>query len=265
MFLLYINDIATDIGSNIPLFADDTSLFIIVENTLTADCLNSDLSKILRWAATWLVSFNPTKTESLLISRKLNQAGHPPLFIQNHEITEVKSHKHLGVNISDDCTWHHHIDYVKGKASSRINVMRKLKFKLDRKSLETNYFIFVRPILEYGDTIWNNCTQYEKAYLDKIQTEAARIVVDATKLVSINALDTETRWERFEQRRENHKLILFYKMMTHLTPLYLSSLVSQSVSAVSNYNVRDSNNLQNRRCQDKYILRMKSKVITKHQ
>ena len=74
------------------LFADDTSLFIIVDNPLTAaDCLNFDLSKISRWADTWLVSFNPTKTESLLISRKLNQAGHPPLFIQNHEITEVKS------------------------------------------------------------------------------------------------------------------------------------------------------------------------------
>ena len=87
------------------------------------------------------------------------------------------------------------IDYVKEKAWSRINVMRKLKFKLDRESLETIYFVFVRPILEYGDTIWNNCTQYEKADLDKIQTEAARIVVGATKLVSINALYTETRWE----------------------------------------------------------------------
>ena len=70
--------------------------------------------------------------------------------------------------------------------------MRKLKFKLDRKSLGTIYSVFVRPILEYGDTIWNNCTQYEKTDLDKIQTEAARIVFGATKRVSINALYTET-------------------------------------------------------------------------
>ena len=46
--------------------------------------------------------------------------------------------------------------------------MQKLKFKLDRKSLETIYFVFVWLILEYGDTIWNNCTQHEKADLDKI-------------------------------------------------------------------------------------------------
>ena len=39
LFLLYINDIINDIGSDIRLFADDTSLFIIVDNPVTAaDC-----------------------------------------------------------------------------------------------------------------------------------------------------------------------------------------------------------------------------------
>ena len=61
--------------------------------------------------------------------------------------------------------------------------MRKLKFKLDRKSLEIIYTTFNRPILEYGDVIWDNCTQYEKQELDKIQTEAARIATGTTKLV----------------------------------------------------------------------------------
>ena len=80
LFLLYINDIVSDIGSNIRLFADDTSLFIIVENpVLSADCLNRDLDKIKQWATTWLVSFNPSKTETLLISRKVNRPQHPPL------------------------------------------------------------------------------------------------------------------------------------------------------------------------------------------
>ena len=36
LFLLFINDIVTGIGSNIRLFANDTSLFIIVENPATA-------------------------------------------------------------------------------------------------------------------------------------------------------------------------------------------------------------------------------------
>ena len=34
LFLLYINDIVKNMGSNIRLFADDTSIFIIVENPI---------------------------------------------------------------------------------------------------------------------------------------------------------------------------------------------------------------------------------------
>ncbi|MES9994334.1 MAG: reverse transcriptase family protein [Candidatus Thiodiazotropha sp.] len=245
LFLLYINDIVNDIGSNIRLFADDTSLFIIVDDPLTAaGSLNTDLNRISQWAATWLVSFNPAKTESLLISRKRNRQHHPPLFMQDHQITEVESHKHLGLYLSNDCTWHKHIDFITEKAWYRINILRKLKYKLDRKSLETIYLTFIRPLLEYGDIIWNNCTQQEKIELDKIQNEAARIATGATKLVSIDILYKEIGWETLEQRRNNHKLTLFYKMINSLTPLYLTSLVPQAVSNLSRYNLRNSNDLQ---------------------
>ncbi|MCG8034058.1 MAG: reverse transcriptase family protein [Candidatus Thiodiazotropha taylori] len=245
LFLLFINDIVIEIGSNIRLFADDTSLYIVVENPSTAaDCLNTDLVRITNWAATWLVSFNPVKTEALLVSRKRNKPIHPPLFMQDHQITEVESHKHLGIYLSNDCSWHVQIEYIKQKAWFRINVMRKLKFKLDRKALEIIYIAFIRPILEYGDIIWSNCTQYQKNELDKIQNEAARIATGTTKLISLNALYQEVNWDTLDQRRENHKNTMFYKMVNHLTPHYLSSLVPRPVGAASRYSLRNSNSLQ---------------------
>ena len=147
LFLVYINDIVENIGSLIRLFADDTSLFIIVDDPITSAArLNSDLDKITGWAALWLVTFNPTKSESFLVPRKVNRPVHPPLFMQNIQIEEVECHKHLGVFLSNDCSWHKHITYIKVKAWCRINVMRKLKFKLDRKSLKTIFIAFVRPL-----------------------------------------------------------------------------------------------------------------------
>ena len=245
LFLLFINDIVTDIGSNIRLFADDTSLYIIVDNpTTAAELLNLDLEKIIKWAKTWLVTFNPLKTETLLISRKLTKPYHPPLHMDNQIIAEVDTHKHLGIYLSNDCTWHKHIDYVKDKAWARINIMRKLKFELDRKSLETIYLTFIRPILEYGDIVWDNCTLYEKQELDKIQTEAARIVTGTTKLISIQTLYDEIKWETLESRRNKHKLVLFYKMFNNISPVYLSSLVPPSISSISTYNLRNAENVQ---------------------
>ncbi|KAK3102599.1 hypothetical protein FSP39_012507 [Pinctada imbricata] len=64
LFLIYINNIVTDIRSNIRLFADDTSLYIIIENPITAsETLNFDLDTIHEWSSNWLVDFNPQKTE----------------------------------------------------------------------------------------------------------------------------------------------------------------------------------------------------------
>ena len=121
--------------------------------------------------------------------------------------------------------------------------MRKLKFKLDRRSLQIIYFTFIRPILEYADVVWNNCTQSEVNELEKIQNEAARIVTGATKLVSINSLTQETGWETLSNRRKKHKLFLFYKMQHQMSPDYLSSLVPPTIGSTTNYQLRNSSDL----------------------
>ena len=117
--------------------------------------------------------------------------------------------------------------------------MRRLEFILDSKSLQTIYLAFIRPHFEYAGVVWDNCTKYESNKFEKIQNEAARIVTGANKLVPINALFTETRWETVSSRRTKHKLILFYKMKNNLCPPYLASLVPNNVVDVSRYNLRN--------------------------
>ena len=249
LFLVYINDITTDIRSNIKLFADDTSLNVIVEDPIVAaQTLNSDLNTINEWAKTWLVDFNPKKTESLLISRKHNRHQHPTLYMNNETITEVNSHKHLGVILSSDGNWHEHINEITSKAWKRINILRKFKFFLDRASLEKMYFTFIRPLLEYCDIIWDNCTNYETDMLEKIHLEAARIVTGTTKLISKVNLLRETGWETLDQRRKKHKLIKFFNMYHGNAPQYLSDLVPPLVSYNSSYSLRNSQNLQGLNC-----------------
>ena len=158
------------------------------------------------------------------------------------EITEVESKKHLGVIFSNDCTWHENLELIKSKAWKQINRMCKLKFELDRKSLQTIYFSFIRPLLEYADVVWNNCAQYESNELEKIPTEAARIVTGATMLVSINSLLLETGWETLASRRKKHKLTLFFKMKNGLSPDYLTSLVSATVGSTSSCILHNASN-----------------------
>ena len=145
MFLLYINDIVVDINCPIRLFADNTSLYIIVDDPIqAAEQLNLDLVKILRWAKKGLVTFNPEKSECILLSRKRNKPYHPPVLLNQTQIAEVNSHKHFGIIFSNDCTWHEHLKPVKSKALKRINTMRKLN-KSTRQEISSDYLLLILP------------------------------------------------------------------------------------------------------------------------
>ena len=244
LFLIYINDIVNDIGSNIKLFADDTSLYIIVEDPATAaNLMDSDLDKMHNWANAWLVKFNPHKTEEMVISRKIHPTDHPLVKMDNVVVNRVTSHKHLGVIFNNNCTWHEHISEITAKAWKRVNILQALKYQLDRKSLQTMYFSFVRPILEYADVIWDNCFNYEKEAIEKVQLEAGRVVTGATKSCSRTKLLKETGWESLEMRRYKHRMVTFFKMVKNIAPPYLQNLVPPSVHQVSQRNLRNNMNL----------------------
>jgi hypothetical protein len=67
-----------------------------------------------------------------------------------------------------------------------------LKFRIDRSSLEKLYLSFIRPLIEYGDVVWDSHNIYLINILEKVQIEAMRIISGGTKLSSL---------------RENHGLI----------------------------------------------------------
>ena len=131
----------------------------------------------------------------MTISRTINKPHHPDIFMNDTPIAKVPNHKHLGLNISKDCTHHIHIDLITEKAYRRLNILRRFKFILDRKTLETIYLTYIRPLLEYADVILDNNITYLVDKIVKLQMEAARIVTGGTRLVSLNNICLETGWE----------------------------------------------------------------------
>ena len=207
LFLIYINDIVKDLHCNIRLLADDTSLYVIVENPVTAALqLNTDLSLIYKWAKTWLVDFHPNKTVSLIQSRKRFKPFHPPSYMGTTQINEFIKHKHLGLIFSSDATWTEHIAHIVERAWKRIGSLRRNKFMLDRLSLLKLYTTYIRSFFEYANIIWNNCSIENKRNLESIQIEAARIITGATRLCSIQKLYDNTGIQTLQKRRNNHKL-----------------------------------------------------------
>jgi hypothetical protein len=107
LFLLFINDITHVVNNcNIRLFADDTCLFIEVDNRVdTAHMINQDLANIHRWSENWLVTFSPPKTKSLTISNKKDANLNPPVHLNGQDIDEFNTHTYLGLKFASNLRW----------------------------------------------------------------------------------------------------------------------------------------------------------------
>ena len=94
LFLVYINDIVKNIESTVKLFADDTSMYLSLEDTAERSrILNADLQKIINWSEKWKVDFNPAKTE-LVTFTNIREPDTMPLIFSNETLLSGSTHKH---------------------------------------------------------------------------------------------------------------------------------------------------------------------------
>jgi hypothetical protein len=247
LFLVFINDI-TNVVTNckIRLFADDTCLFIEVDNHEDAATqVNEDLAKIQDWSNTWLVSFSPQKTRDMVITNK-GPRDYPDLALDDQIIEKVTSHKHLGVTLSNDLGWKSHVYNIAKKAYNCIGILRPLKMKLDRRSLETLYKSFIRPVLEYADILWHipADNRHVLDILEKVQLEAARLVTGATRRCPTDRLYKEVAWETLSSRRKFHRAAMMFKIDSGKAPSYLQDLFPNPIEARTRYNLRNRRDLQ---------------------
>ena len=109
-----MHDLERNIKSNVNFFADDTTLFSIVnDHVLSANKLNHDLNVINQWAYLWKMVFNPDSNKQateLLFSCKKNSPHHPSLFFNGTVVPKVNEQKHLGLVLDSKLSFEMHLN-----------------------------------------------------------------------------------------------------------------------------------------------------------
>ena len=146
-FLVYINDLAVGLKCNVKLFADDTSLFTVVEDSNTAASdMNHDLDLISHWAHAWRMSFNPDPQKQaveLTFSRKKIEVDHPAILFNNIPVKKVNEHKHLGIILDSKLSFSAHIKSAISKTRKGIGLLKYLAQYLPRHTLNELYKLYV--------------------------------------------------------------------------------------------------------------------------
>ena len=234
-FLVYINDLTVDLKCNVKLFADDTSLFTVVqEPNAAAEDMNHDLELISQWARDWKMSFNPDPQKQaveLLLSKKRHEIDHPVILFNNIPVKKVNEHKHLGIILDSKLSFSAHMKAAISKTRKGIGLLKYLSKYLPRHTLNELYKLHVRPHLDYGDVIYhipakvcefsqNTILPNLMEKLESVQYSAALAVTGTWRGTSREKLYAELGWESLNSRRWSRRLTLFYKILNNLTPLY---------------------------------------------
>ena len=123
LFLLYIYDLPDNIQSNVRLFADDTAVYLTVQGQEDADILQADLNVLQEWEKAWDMEFNPSKCQVLHISRHRRPIKQP--YTMHGKVLDSIDHaRYLGVDISSDLNFNHHINRVTANASKSLGFLK---------------------------------------------------------------------------------------------------------------------------------------------
>ena len=95
----------------------------------------------------------------------------------------------------------------------------------------------IRPIIEYGAVLTDNCSISDALKLDKVQRTAALICTGAMRRTETGLLLDFLGWEKLGDRRKLSKTAIFYKIINKTIPEYLSKnpIVNSTYSLRSSY------------------------------
>ena len=84
------------------------------------------------------------------IDKKTDQEDPCFIYLEN-----VESMKYLGVTITSDFRWNTHVSNICTKANRTLGFLRRNLYSCPQEVKEAAYKGLVRPVLDYGSSVWD--------------------------------------------------------------------------------------------------------------
>ena len=224
LFLVFINDMPDCIQSKARLFADDTIVYRTIEGEKDSRQLQDDLKALEEWEKTWGMAFNPSKCETITVSRK--RSPHiTPYFLKNEELGTTNTANYLGVAIASNLSWSSHIARTAAKGNRALGFIRRNIRTSCIRAKEKAYKALVRPTLEYASTVWSPGQRTLSDTIERVQRRAARYVCHKfQRTASVSAMLESLNWDKLEERRHRNRASMLFKIVHSLVAVPKSHL-----------------------------------------
>ena len=226
LFLIFINDMPECVASECRLFADDSIIYRTIKSDDDADILQKDLEALEKWEKDWGMSFNPTKCNTMHVSRKKQPYDHV-YTLKNTPLVSISDATYLGVTVSDNLSWHKQIAKVVAKGNKTLGFVRRNVRTASKETKILAYKALVRPITEYASTVWSPHQQDLKHDIEMVQRRAARYVTNRYERTPgcVTDMLKTLEWETLEQRRAKARVVMGYRIVNSLVRISDNQLV----------------------------------------
>ena len=210
LFVLFINDLPDALNSTVKIFADDTKIYRPLATTTDTAALQKDIDAADKWSKDWQLHFNASKIHALHFGRKNEKHQY---HIGEELLEPTSEEKDLGVIIDEDLKFHRHTALATKRANGALcQIRRTIKYK-ESEIIIPLYTALVRPLLEYGNVIWNPRFKEDQKDIEKVQRRATKLVKSVSHLEYGDRL-RELKLPSLQHRRRRGDMIQVYKIVT---------------------------------------------------
>ena len=171
---------------------------------------------------------NNDSTEALIISapRILNSIPLPDsLTVENSTVRFSQSAKCLGVTLDTHLTIIAHVVNLIKIANFELRRINSIRHYLFVQATKTLVSAFDFPRLDYCNSLLSGCPQYLLNRLQKVQNNAARLILKASKTDHITPHLRTLHWLPIDARIKCKLCSLCFGAITSTGPVYLSDLL----------------------------------------
>ena len=173
LFLIYKNDLDTNIVSKMSKFAEDTKLCCRDRNPDDIMELQEDINKLVEWANKWLMSFNAGKCSVMHIGHNNMQSNYN---MSNQQLPTTDQQWVLGIIIIKGLKWQKQTE-KRCKTANRVLgfIARNFRYK-NKELIVPLYRSLVRPHLEHAVQFWSPHLRRDIDKMEKIQRRATKMI-----------------------------------------------------------------------------------------
>ena len=99
--------------------------------------------------------FQPVKCNRMQLTRKRIKQSHASYTLEGTDLENIESIKYLEVTITNDLRWNTHVSNICTKANRTLGFLRRNLHSCPQEVKEAAYKGLVRPVLEYGSSVWD--------------------------------------------------------------------------------------------------------------